>query len=208
MYIYLDGLARSGNVFLSFALNSFFENQIISKRTHDISSLKKYIKGTCFIVPVRDALPSLVSNVIYMDHVISNEMFGGSKVSNNYLDNLVSSNKAYLEYLVEHDNFFIAPFEEITKDHISVCRVVAAQYPELTPSGKIESSKELIATAEKTNPYLYDPHIGNVPRDSNLDKSETEAILVSKYGKELEEMQKSIEILYDRYHSIKQFHNL
>jgi hypothetical protein len=208
MHIYLDGLARSGNVFFSFALNSFFENQIISKRTHDISSLKKYINGTCFVVPVRDALPSLVSNVIYMDHVIENEMFGGSKKSNNYLENLVMSNKAYLEYLVKNDNFFIAPFDEIINNHITVCRVIAAKYPELKTTGKLEGSEDLIATAEKTNPYLYDPYIGNVPRNSNLDKTKIEKMLLSKYAKELDEMQVSINTLYERYYSIKKSYNL
>jgi hypothetical protein len=208
MHIYLDGLARSGNVFFSFALNSFFENQIVSKRNHDISSLKKYIKGTCFIVPVRDALPSLVSNVIYVDYVIENEMFGASQISSNYLENLILSNKAYLEYLVKNDNFFIAPFDEIVKDHISVCKVISAECPELKTTGKLEGSEDLIATAEKTNPYLYDPYIGNIPRDSKLDKSVIEKMLIDKYAKEIQEMQNSIDILYERYYLIKKNHNL
>jgi hypothetical protein len=118
------------------------------------------------------------------------------------------SNKAYLEYLVKNDNFFIAPFDEIINNHIAVCRVIAAKYPELKTTGKQEGSEDLIATAEKTNPYLYDPYIGNVPRNSNLDKTKIEKMLLSKYSKELDEMQVSINTLYERYYSIKKSYNL
>jgi len=206
--IYLDGLARSGNVFLSFAINSFFGNEVVSKRTHELSSLKKYEPGNCFIVPVRDALPALVSNVTYIDYVISKEIFGASETSKNYLDKLILDNLEYLEYLVNNEHFFIAPFEEITKDHISVCKVIAAEYKELYVSGALQSSEELIKAAEKTNEYLYDPHIGNVPRSSNLETKETERMLLSKYAQELDQMQNSINILYKRYYKIKEKHNL
>jgi hypothetical protein len=208
MYIYLDGLARSGNVFLSFALNSFFKNNIKSKRTHEIASLKKYKNGDCFIVPVRDALPALASTVIYMDHVIDNEMFGATQTSKKYLNRLVLNSVQYLEYLVNNTHFFIAPFHEIVKDHMSVCNVIAAEYPELELTGKIETSKDLIATAEKTNPYLYDPYIGNVPRSSNIDTAEVQEMLLDKYAAELDQMQNSVNILYSRYYSIKEKHNL
>jgi hypothetical protein len=208
MKIYLDGLARSGNVFLSFAVNSFFGDEVVSERTHGLSSLKKYKPGDCFIVPVRDALPALASNVVYIDYVISKEIFGASEKSKNYLDKLVSDNLEYLEYLVDNQDFFIAPFEEIINDHISVCKVIAAEYPELNPTGRLQSSQELIKIAEETNEHLYNPYIGNVPRNSNLDTDSVKEMLLATYAEEINQMQNSVNILYERYYTIKKKHNL
>lgn len=208
MKIYLDGLARSGNVFLSFAINSYFQDDVVSDRTHEISSLKKYKPGDCFIVPVRDALPALVSNITYIDYVISNKMFGASKKSKNYVKKLILDNLEYIKYLLDNTHFFIAPFKEISENHLSVCQVISAEYPELHISGKMESSQELIKEAEKTNEHLYNPYIGNVPRKSNLETKHTKEMLLSNYAAEIDQMQNYINILYERYYKIKEKHNL
>jgi hypothetical protein len=208
MDIYLDGLGRSGNIFLTFAINLFFENNIISERTHNISSLKKYKNGSCFIVPVRDALPYFVSNVIYIDYVISKKMFKTSKKSINDLDELIFNHINYFQYLVSNEHFFIAPFHEFTKDHISVCNVISTEYPQLDKKTEKGTKEQIFKKAESQNKYFYHPHLGNAPREEVSYKKETQDMIQNKYKKELDIMQENINKLYDRYYKIKNKHNL
>jgi hypothetical protein len=208
MNIYLDGLSRSGNIFLTFAISSFFGDELISERTHKISSLKKYKNESCFIVPVRDALPCLLSTVIYIDYTINNKIFGGSDKAKGYLERLVPDHIEYLNYLVDNKHFFIAPFHEFTKDHISVCNVIAAEYPQLNKKTRKSTKEKILKKAESQNKYFYHPHLGNAPREEVSYKKETQDMIQNKYEKELDIMQENINKLYNRYYKIKNKHNL
>jgi hypothetical protein len=208
MKIYLDGLSRSGNIFLSYAVSSFFNNELLSERTHDLSSLKKYKNGSCFIVPVRDALPCLLSTVIYIDYAIDNKIFGAHLGLKDYIDALVIEQTNYLKYLVNNEHFFIAPFHEFTKDHVPLCNVIAAEYPQLNKKTKKTTKEDFLRDAENKNIHFYHSYLGSVPRKEVLHKKEIKQMLQNKYEKELTIMQEDINKLYERYYIIKNKHNL
>jgi len=73
MKIYLDGLERSGNVFLSYAISLITGKQVIAVRDHMVKVLKDYDKEYPFVVPVRDALPCIASAKIYRDKVVTSK---------------------------------------------------------------------------------------------------------------------------------------
>jgi hypothetical protein len=67
--IYLDGLERSGNVYLSYVLNESMDIELRTLRNHKIEVLKEYNRTNAFIVPVRDAFESIASAKVYRDYV-------------------------------------------------------------------------------------------------------------------------------------------
>ena len=117
MKLYLDGLERSGNVYLSYLLGFSLGLKIDSLRTHHLSTLIEYKGSEPFIVPVRDALPSLVSAKVYRDYVFNNKLYGDYTGSEAKIERILERYKEYTDYLLDNPQFFIAPFDAFTKDH-------------------------------------------------------------------------------------------
>jgi hypothetical protein len=196
MTIYIDGLERSGNVYLSYALGMSTGCKIIAKRTHDIKILKDYNEEHPFIVPVRDALPCLSSAKIFRDKRISS------------LDNLdrpedpdqmLKRFLQYTGYLVDNPKFFIAPFHEFVKDHNSVILKISNQYPNIINRNSVTS--EDIKKRMSEDRDALDPELGNQPRPTPK-KAEVEEMLNSKWPKTIKDIQSNIDRLYQRYYDL------
>jgi len=174
MKIYLDGLERSGNVFLSYAISLITGKQVIAVRDHMVKVLKDYDKEYPFVVPVRDALPCIASAKIYRDKVVTSKFHESGENDTKELFYIIDMHSEYIQYLVDNPKFFIAPFHEFTKDPIKVMQKLSNMYPEI----KVENyttCEEIEATVSK-NEDVYDTESGNLPRPTPK-KGEVEKIL-------------------------------
>ncbi len=209
MIIYLDGLERSGNVYLTYALSSCFEINIESTRSHSIETLKNYKKFDAFIVPVRDAVDSIASAKVWVDYFSDNNMSNSNQQNTSNLETIIKRYKGYINYLVDNPQFFIAPFHKFIDDHNAVVDKIIKFYPdyEFLKNKKITTKEEIFLQIEskiKSNIYknAYHPQIGNFPREDNEKKHQIKSLLLTEYNKEIESIQEKIEILYQRYDDI------
>lgn len=199
MKIYIDGLERSGNNFLAGAIGYSFVIQAIPLWSHKLEALENRDKQYPFIVPVRDALPSLVSGKLYKDYAI---MSGLSKPGiNGYTtqEETIQRYKDYTQYVIDHEDLFVAPFHDFTKDHDSVIDVIGKTYG-LKQVYKLSSEKIISKLDGKFFQEQDMPYIGNFPRDPVPEKEEIQEMLMSEYKEDIEHIQANIEILYKRYY--------
>jgi hypothetical protein len=207
--IYTEGIERSGNVFLTYRLIHSFNSEIISNRDHTLTTLKNYTGSDPFIVPVRDALPSIVSSKIYRDYVFKNSLYGNTDGWDTNVEIIIARYKEYMEFLLDHPKFFIAPFDEFTKDHDIFLDVLVSQYPHLEKKKSItqeELLKKIYKWESQVKIESKNPAIGNVPRQASADKEKiTEEILLG-YSHEIKEIQKNIDLVYKRYYIYKKSH--
>jgi hypothetical protein len=210
--IYLDGLERSGNVYLSTVIDKSMDDvQIKTVRTHDINTLKQYNRVNPFIVPVRDAFPSIVSSKVYRDYVHTNSIYNDIDSDNNNLDVIIPRYKEYVEYLIESPKFFIAPFHRFTEDHNETCKKIVKFHEDtsklvITKSLTKEQMLAEILSDQKQSDWgdvWFHKELGNFPRSQSESKAEVEGILADKYSKDIEEIQRGINILYQRYYDIE-----
>jgi hypothetical protein len=200
MKIYLDGLERSGNVYLSYALGWATGLEVNAKRTHRVETLKEYNQDYPFVVPVRDALPSIASAKIYRDKVFSDNLYGVEESLTKEFEEIIKRYAEYIQYLVDNPKFFIAPFHEFTKDHNKVIYSLSKKYPSITIETNV-SAKDIIELASAETKNVFDTELGNLPRPTPK-KEEIEEILKTKYLKEINDIQSNIDILYKRYYEI------
>lgn len=204
MEVYLDGLERSGNVFLSYVLSISFAVNTVSKRTHEVDVLEQYKKDKPFFVPVRDALPSLVSAVIYRKYAHDNNLF---KTFNKYPtqpNSIIYRFNKYLDYLLEHSDFFICPFEEFTNNKDRFIKTVMKSFPELKLVRDIPIEEIMIKARKNQNKNEYGnvPELSNLPREHVPEKQDVENMLIEKHGKQIEQLQEKINMLYKRYYDL------
>jgi hypothetical protein len=200
MKIYLDGLERSGNVFLSYAISMTTGIEVVAVRTHMIETLKEYKEDYPFVVPVRDALPSIASAKVYRDKVLNDNLYGVSENITQDLEYIISTYKKYIDFLLDNPKFFIAPFHEFTKDHEAVISKLSKMYPSIKQIKNV-TYKDIEEVSSKSNDKIFDPEIGNLPR-SNPKKEDVEKKLKSEYLKEIDEIQANINRLYERYYKL------
>jgi hypothetical protein len=199
MKIFLDGLERSGNVFLSYAIGMSMNASVISKRTHELSTLKEYEGSDIFVVPVRDAVPSIASATVYRNKFYSRDVDDVEKVALQF-KNKIKRYEEYTDYLIDNPKFFIAPFHEFTKDHQKVLEIISKEYP----SVKIEKTftyDEIKKNAELGNKAENYTEYGHFPR-ATPEKDRIEEVLRSVYGAEMLSLQGNIDKLYQRYYDI------
>jgi hypothetical protein len=203
--IYIEGLERSGNVFLNACLRFSFNCVIVSKRDHEINGIKDYSGNHPFIVPVRDALPSIVSSKIYRDYVFQNSLYGNLRGDDTEITTIIKRYKEYTTFLLNNPKFFIAPFHEFTKDHNGFLDVLMSQYPHLPRYGNMTKDElfKKIDTLEIIKENLGHPELGNLPREDSLEKEKIKEEILLHHSHEIEEIQKTIEILYARYYEYK-----
>lgn len=203
MKIYLDGLERSGNVFLSYAISITTEIEVVSARTHLVETLKAYKEEYPFIVPVRDALPSMVSAKIYRDKVLKDNLYGVNPVDQTQDPKyIINTYKKYIDFLLDSPKFFIAPFHEFTKDHNEVIDLIIKPYPGLKRR-KTLTADQIMLYASKSNPHSNDTHLGNFPREASEDKSQIEHLFLTNHYQEILGIQDNIDKLYKRYYDLK-----
>jgi hypothetical protein len=204
MNIYLEGIERSGNVFLSYCLGLSIENDLISTRNHELDSIKGYCGNEPFVVPVRDALDSVISSKVYRDYVVINKLYGAKDDEHADIGFIINRYKKYMTFLLHNEKFFIAPFHEFTKDHNGVIDVLVKKYPGLSIEKyytKEEMIKEILEKDKGGG--IEHPELGNLPRTHSLEKTKIKKILLSDYKEQIKEIQDIIDLLYERYYSYK-----
>jgi ABC-type antimicrobial peptide transport system permease subunit len=171
--------------------------------------LLPYTYSEPFIVPVRDALDSIASAKVFRDYVFENKLFGDKSESEKNIDVIISRYKAYIEYLVEHPKFFIAPFHEFTKDHNLVVDKIIKFYPnvDLFKNKNVLTKEEIFLKIKETaHDYAYHTELGNFPREDNDKKYQIKDLLTDQYKQDIQDIQDKIDILYQRYYDIQVFH--
>ena len=203
MNIYIDGLERSGNQFITHAINYTLECETKTTRSHQLSTLQGYKKDYPFIVPVRNALPSIISAKVYREYVFVNNLYGDKNEFLSSIDNIIGRYKEYTEYLVDHPEFFIAPFHEFIKDHNKVIDVILKTYPNMYEKQKILSSEQVMEIAFNNYPDIYHPQLGNFPREEAKEKTHVIESMSANQIKKISEIQINIDKLYKRYYDLE-----
>lgn len=204
MLLYLDGLERSGNVYLSYALSYSFGVEVISSKTHMLETLKDYKGSDPFIVPVRDALDSISSAKVYRDYVYNNKGVNYVNKENTEFEVILKRYREYTDYLVENPQFFIAPFYAFTEDHNLVVNKIIKFYPnhKHLKNTSVLTKEKIFSNIQGIRENAYHPQLGNLPREDNKEKYQMRSILLEKYNKEIANIQSNIDILYKRYEAI------
>jgi hypothetical protein len=212
MNIYIDGFERSGNTYLALCLQTTLGIDVYPKFTHLVSTLKERDKDSLFVVPVRDALPSIISAKLYRDYQWNNNLprqdnlLGRTHERTGNPEELIQRYTEYTDYLINNDNFFIAPFHEFTKDHNKVINVMIKKFPQYK-TVKNFTKDEMLDIADEYYKNRYpnidkksNPYLNNFPRKQAKEKKEIEEMFIYKYGKKIENIQSNIDILYQRYY--------
>jgi hypothetical protein len=204
MDIYLDGLERSGNVFLGYLLSFNLDIGIITTRKHDLEILQGYKNDLPFIVPVRDALPSLVSARIYRKYVYENNLFGSSNFDDFEPFVLLPRYRKYIKYLIDHPEFFIAPFEEFTNNSDRFLKTFTKVYPEanIVDAYSVEQVIAKGKDEQSKSPYQKINALSNFPRDNDLEKKQVEKMFLDNHKEMIDAIQANIDILYKRYYDL------
>jgi hypothetical protein len=197
MKIYVDGLERSGNTFLSGAIGYTLGVEVIPLWSHKIETLENRDKESPFIVPLRDALPSLVSGKIYKDYAIEHGL--NKHNTGLYADTevVLQRYKDYTQYLLDNEDLFVAPFHEFTKNHNSVINAIAKEY-DLEIVKRFYDKEIIDLIGEK--PELANPQLSNFPRESAPEKATVEEMFLSNYKEDIDAIQANIDKLYKRYY--------
>lgn len=208
MIVYLDGLERNGNVYLSYVLSRSLNINLVSLRTHSLGTLEMYAnKEYPFIIPVRDALPALVSAKIFRDYVHDKDIFNTHKYDQISFtaDIIVDNFKQYYLFLENNPQFFIAPFYDFTTNHYRVLEKLHKFYNnDKLKLYRSVSSEEILSDIKKNNEseWAIHPELGNFPRKESELKKNTEEMFLNKYKNDINFIQNKINILYDRYERI------
>ena len=197
MKIYIDGLERSGNTFLSGAIGFTLGIHAIPLWSHKIETLENRNPKDPFVVPLRDALPSLVSGKIYKDYAIANGL--NKHNTGLYADTevVLQRYKDYTQYLLDNEDLFIAPFHEFTKDHNEVIRVIGRTYK--YSINQILTAEQIIEKIGE-KPELANPYLSNFPRESVKEKEEVKKMFLDNYKEDIDAIQANIDKLYERYY--------
>jgi hypothetical protein len=169
----------------------------VTLRSHKISNLQDKLPEDIFVVPVRDALPTLISAKVYRDYLWANNLQVNERTGNPA--ELLERLTAYIDYLLTDEEVFIAPFDKFVSDHNAVIEVFVEKYPDYSVARRYTESA-IIDKNEFTQEEKENPHVGNFPRSSaSEEKSAAENIFLSTYATEIESIQNKINTLYQRY---------
>lgn len=200
MKIYIDGLERSGNTFLAGAIGCAFCIEAIPLWDHSLEGIKNRDKESAFIVPLRDALPSLVSGMMYKKYATEKGIVRNpDKGVYQPIEAVIQRYKDYVDYLLENEDLFIAPFDEFTTNHHDVTDVIAKVYNfEVCQRLSIPEIIDAIGQPEEVD----NAYMGNFPRRAAEEKDEARNFLLSNYKTEIDAIQANIDKLYERYYAI------
>lgn len=195
--MYVDGLERSGNTFLGGALGYTLGIQVYPLWSHRVETLENRDREHPFIVPVRDVLPSIVSAKLYRDYCWDNNIQSNERTGDP--EELVGRYSGYINYLLKDEGLFIAPFHEFTKDHNAVIDVIGKTYG--CPPVARHTAEEVIKKIGE-NPIADNPYLGNFPREYAEERSDVITVFLSEYKTDIDNMQESVDKLYERYYAI------
>jgi hypothetical protein len=199
MKIYVDGLERSGNTFLAGAIGCAFGVNAIPLWDHSLDGIKNRDLESVFIVPLRDALPSLVSGMMYKKYATEKGIVRNpDKGVYQPIDVVIQRYKDYVDYLLENEDLFIAPFHEFTENHHTVTNVIAKVYGfEVTQALTVKEIIDAMGQPEEVD----NAYMGNFPRRAAAEKDEARNFLLSNYKDEIDAIQVKINNLYERYYA-------
>lgn len=200
MKIYVDGLERSGNTFLAGAIGCAFCVDAIPLWDHSLDAVKNRDLESAFIVPLRDALPSLVSGMMYKLYATQKGIVKNpNKGIYETIDLVIQRYKDYTDYLLANEDLFIAPFHEFTKDHHAVTDVIAKVYG-FTVCQRLTAQEIMDAVGQPEE--VNNSYMGNFPRATAPEKEEAESMLLANYKSEIDGIQENINKLYERYYKV------
>lgn len=152
--IYIGGYQRSGNTFLARQVENRYGISLDNSHTynHDSRRHREYVSNgntSPFLVPIRDAKESLISNYIMSRFI--RPINGGRQFDINQQINVI---KDLWEFVESEDRFFIAPFEEFTENTESFFTTLEDTYTELKSKIVSEKSTQEVYQElyEKENP--------------------------------------------------------
>jgi archaellum component FlaC len=204
MTIHIDGLERSGNTFLAAAVSLILEIDAVAEKYHLVSALEERDKSLAYVIPVRDVLPSIVSAKLYRDYQWDNNLprqdrlLGRKHERTGDPKELIERYSEYINYLIDHNELFIAPFHEFTKDPNRVVKTITKRFPEYSVKQNM-TVEQILKVCEKYYPSK-NQYLSNFPRDHAKEHGEVKEMFLSNYAKELEEIQNNINELYNRYY--------
>lgn len=202
MTIYVDGFERSGNTFLGEAMGWTLETNVVTLRSHKISNLQDKLPEDIFVVPVRDALPTLVSAKVYRDYLWDNNLQVNDRTGDPA--ELLERLTAYIDYLLTDQEVFIAPFDNLVADHNAVIDVFVTKYPTYSVA-KRYTEDQVIAKNGFTQEEKENPYIGNFPRTpAATEVSAAQDIFLNTYVTQIQSLQNKINTLYQRYSNYNQ----
>ena len=204
MTIHIDGLERSGNTFLAFAIGLTTESDAVAEKYHLVSALEERDKESIYIIPVRDVLPSIISAKLYRDYQWANNLPRQDKIMGRKHERtgdpkeLIERYTEYIDYLVKHEELFIAPFHEFTKNPLRVVETIVKKYPQYSIKQKL-TAEEILDVCDQhygsRNTYL-----SNFPRTLAKEHEDIKQMFLSNYKNELDSIQSKIDKLYERYY--------
>ena len=204
MTIHIDGLERSGNTFLAAAISLITGVDAVAEKYHLVSALEERDRSLPYVIPVRDVLPSIVSAKLYRDYQWENniprqdKLLGRKHERTGDPQELIERYDEYIDYLIKHDELFIAPFHEFTKDPNKVVKVIVKKFSDYSIQQTM-TVEEILKVCEHYYPSK-NKYLSNFPRDHAKEHGEVKEMFLSNYAKELEEIQSNINELYNRYY--------
>jgi hypothetical protein len=202
MTIYVDGFERSGNTFLGEAMGWTLETNLITLRSHKISNLQDRLPDDIFVVPVRDALPTLVSAKVYRDYLWANDIQVNERTGDPA--ELLQRLTEYIDYLLTDQEVFIAPFDNLVADHNAVIDVFVAKYPTYSVA-KRYTEDQIIEKCAFTQEQKENPYTGNFPRNpATSEFADAQSIFLNTYATQIQSLQNKINTLYHRYANYNQ----
>jgi hypothetical protein len=195
------GFQRSGHNFLMHHLkNRYFLNHIENKNyaLHSVVHHKNYISGGLshpFIVPLRDPVDTLISHHVHAKKLSDN--FSASQEVKGKINEL----SELWNFVYNHENFFVAVFEEFTQDVDTFFTKLETFYPELAnnkrektmPNDEVYRNFEL-GEISTIDPSMY-LEVGHVPRKKSPFYDEVAEVLYG-YSNSMEMLQ--IKDLYEK----------
>jgi hypothetical protein len=181
--------------------------EIKSVRSHNIKTLQDYKEKYPFVVPVRDAMESISSAKIYRDKSFLDhpERMARLEGTNNpdehslQIENIIQRFLDYTQYLIDNPRFFVAPFNEFTKDATPVMQKLSNQYPRITILNNVTNQdiEDLCSIGEN----MFHTEAGNLPRPTPK-KEEMEEMLKSQFSIEIQAVQTNVDKLHKRYDAL------
>ena len=207
MKLYLDGLERMGNVFLSYVFGNTIGKNVISTRRHGVEVLREYKQDGPFIVPLRDALPSLASAQVYRKRIYETSGMHATK-EHEYAafqsENMIARYDEFLQYLLDNDIFFIAPFDEFTNNTDAFIETFLKKHPEVLDDNRKVKKVDIDGIFKQgMSRDGADPLTGNFPRKYSEERNLAYDNFLKNHGTDIDKLQQKINILYQRYYNIK-----
>jgi hypothetical protein len=115
------------------------------------------------------------------------------------IENIIQRFLDYTQYLIDNPRFFVAPFDEFTKDATPVLQKLSNQYPRITIFNNVTNQD--IEDSCSLGENMFHTEAGNLPRPTPK-KAEMEEMLKSQFFIEIQAVQTNVDKLHKRYDAL------